>query len=91
MSCSIPVADTETTRTTLICRSRKLLEIDFFARVKMPAAGQKWNLAALATMLLFVNQRFTIKKSSASEPVYGRCTVVLLHLACTHSHVTGTQ
>ena len=51
-----------------------MLEIDFFSRAKLPAQGKKWNLAALATMLVYTNVRFTIKKSVAGEPTYGNGT-----------------
>ena len=46
-------------------RAQKLLEPDFFARAKLPQAARRWNLASLATALLFITSRLTLKKSPA--------------------------
>ena len=51
--------------------SRKLLETDFFARSKLPSHAKHWNLASLASFLLFTYQRITIKQSPAGNAVYG--------------------
>lgn len=51
--------------------SRKLLEVDFFARSKLPTAARHWILASLATFILFAHSRFTIKTSPGGNPVYG--------------------
>ena len=56
-------------------RSRKLFEVDFFARCQvkgyLPPAAQKWNLGSLAYFYLFTQQRLTIKNGAGGAHVYG--------------------
>ena len=56
-------------------RSRKLLDVDFFARAEakglLPPAAQKWNLGSLAFFLLFIDQRFKVKTGTGGREVYG--------------------
>ena len=61
-------------------RAQKLLETDFFARAKLPQAARRWNLASLATALLFITSRLTLKKSPAGAEVYGE-QYIALHMA----------
>ena len=51
--------------------SRKLLEVDFFVRSKLPSNARKWNLASLAAFLLFTRARLTLKTSPGGTTVYG--------------------
>ena len=57
--------------------SLKLLNNDFFARSKLPRAAQRWNLASLASFLLFTYQRITTKTSAAGNAVYGTALPLL--------------
>ena len=43
--------------------SRAVLDEEFFIRAKLPPNERCWKHASLATLLTFVNQRFTLKKS----------------------------
>ena len=60
-------------------RAQKLLETDFFARAKLSQAARRWNLASLATALLFITSRLTLKKSPAGAEVYGEPARSTLH------------
>jgi len=58
-----------------VCRSRKLLQTDFFSRCAdkgmLPQAAHKWNLGSLAFFVLFTNQRLKMRRGASGSPAYG--------------------
>ena len=51
--------------------SRDLLDKEFFVRSKLPVNARRWNLACLATHLVFAKQRMTLRTSPAGASIYG--------------------